>query len=79
MKPMSQEVLTMPDGTELQTQRWEERITQSNGKSWKNYYWIEETTHRVVKSEQRITEQFPKAYVEEIKPYSADLKAGGNS
>ncbi|WP_404401706.1 YjbF family lipoprotein [Idiomarina seosinensis] len=73
--PRSIETLRAPDGTQLSVQRWQEHVT-SGDHSWSNWYWVEQQTHRVVKSEQQLSLSFPRAHSEEIKPYVRDLNAG---
>lgn len=78
-KKTGQENLQMPDGTKLQTQLWSEKVVLPTGKTWTNTYWVEIETNRVVKSDQRISTQFPRARLEEVKPYARDLETAGDA
>lgn len=70
-----EEVLQAPDGSQLQTTKWLETVTNGD-EVWSNWYWLEEDTHRVVKSEQQLSPAFPSIKLEEVKPYSKDLQQG---
>lgn len=76
----SMQKLTLATGKTLNTELWHEQMTQTDtNEQWQNRYWIEPSSGRVVKSEQRWAQQLPLAYIEEVKAYRPDLTLRGQN
>lgn len=70
--------LTLTTGKTLNTELWYEQMTQTDtNQQWQNRYWVEPSSGRVVKSEQRWAQDLPLARVEEVKAYRPDLTLRG--
>lgn len=68
--------VTLGNGDEVNTEHWVEtvRVRADDAMQWRNHFWIEPKTRRVVKSEQTLHPQWPVMQLTEIKPYSGDIK-----
>lgn len=67
----------LPSGHKASAVKLTEKvISQSQGQTWHytNYYWLEDSTRRIIKSSQQYIPEFPRAHWLEVKAYSKHLQ-----
>lgn len=71
-KQMEQDqVITLASGVEYTVSIWEETIR--NHAQWRNVFYVEAQTGRVIKSSQKVSSDSPRINFEEVKAYKRDL------
>ncbi|PYE30703.1 group 4 capsule polysaccharide lipoprotein GfcB/YjbF [Idiomarina fontislapidosi] len=73
------ESLELPMNRTMNTVHWREHISQDNGVTWTNDYWLSTETGRVVKSSQQLSKALPRVVTEELKPYKKDVQKQGHT
>lgn len=77
---LGNETVILGNEQQVNTVHWQETVINDSGEertTWRNHFWLEQRTGRVVKSEQRSHPDWPKTTWLEVKAYKADLTDRG--